>query len=126
MGERGVLVELYDLPDSEELTAWIYASRYPEVFQVYPGIRAIKRYEIVNPARPGQQRILMVLETDDVEGVELCRRRGRGLEMKRDSDARGVGNRLEYYGRLIYEGHKGQDGTVETAIIGTAGTSGKV
>lgn len=124
MGKRGVLVELYDVPDSETFTAWIYESRYPEVFKLYPGIRSIKRYEIPNTERSGRQHILMVLDTDDVEALEEYRRRGPGLAMKRDADVRGVRNRLEYWGRLIYEGYKRQDGTVETAVIGRAGNSG--
>lgn len=116
MAHRGVLVETYDAPADEEFTNWIYASRYPEVFAIYPGIRSIRRYEMSSD-KPGQQRILMVLETDDVEGVEICRRTGRGLAMKRDADERGVGNRQEHWGRLIYEAYKRDDGTLEATVV---------
>ncbi|MBI2321824.1 MAG: hypothetical protein HYU88_06970 [Chloroflexi bacterium] len=113
MAERGVMIEFYDCPETDEFNDWLYGPHYDEVFSIIPGVRPIKRYEIMNPATPGLQRIVILLESDDIQAAWNFRTTPRGLRSRLESDVHGLANREEYYCRLLYEGHKRDDGTVE-------------
>jgi hypothetical protein len=122
MADRGVMIEFYDAPDTEAFNNWLYGPHYEEVFRIIPGVRSIKRYEILNPAMPGKQRIVIVLESDDIDATWAFRRTPSGLRSRYDSELHGLTNREEYYCRLLYEGYKRDDGTVDARRITFEGT----
>ena len=110
MAEKGYMVEFYDAPDTQEFEDWLYGPHWEEVFDIIPGLRAVRRLEVLNPDRPGQQRILTILESDDIDATWAFRRSSRGRASKRAAEEAGVRNREEYYCRMLREVEKPANG----------------
>lgn len=120
MAEKGYMVELYDAPDTPEFEAWLYGPHWDEVFDIIPGLRAVRRLEVINPDRPGQQRIITILESDDIDATWAFRRSPPGRASKRAADAMGVHNREEYYARLLREVERPERSRRRRARVATA------
>lgn len=102
MAERGYVVVLYDAPNDEEFQSWIHGPHYEEILEGTPGVRAITRLEVLDPA-PGQQRYAALIQTDDLAATLAWRSSPQGQRSQSEANARGIRNRGGFAARIIYE-----------------------
>lgn len=102
MAERGYVVVLYDAPDDEAFQSWLHGPHYREILDRTPGVRAVTRLEVLDPA-PGQQRYVALIQTDDLAATLAWRDSAEGQRAQADANAGGLRNRAGFAARIIYE-----------------------
>jgi hypothetical protein len=96
----GVIVVMYDGPDTREFIDWMNGPHYDEV-KATPGIVAASRYEVID-GPPDRRRYLAVLESDNLEATLDWRNGSAGQRSQREANERGVHNRYAVVGKLAF------------------------
>lgn len=96
----GVIVVMYDGPDTREFIDWMNGPHYDEV-KATPGVVAASRYEVIE-GPPDRRRYLAVLESDNLDATLAWRNSSAGQRSQREANERGVHNRYAVVGKLAF------------------------
>jgi hypothetical protein len=96
----GVIVVMYDGPDTREFIDWMNGPHYDEV-KATPGVVAASRYEVTDgPA--DRRRYLAILESANLEATLAWRDSSAGQRSQREANERGVHNRYTVVGKIAF------------------------
>jgi hypothetical protein len=102
----GLLLVMFDAPDTPDVTDWLFGEHARQVVASVPGVSRSRTFRIANPARPGQPRWITILDTEDLEATWRHRWLAGPSTGQREATNRGVGNREEFFARLVNDVRK--------------------
>lgn len=100
MPSKGIVIVMFDAPDSEEFVSWVHGP-HMEIVESTPGVTKVRRYRISNGPIDGRNYIA-VMESDDLEATLEWRNSAAGQLSQREADERGISNRFSLVGHEIY------------------------
>ncbi|MEJ0084977.1 MAG: hypothetical protein WDO72_04815 [Pseudomonadota bacterium] len=100
MKQKGVMILMFDAPDSEEFLEWVHGPHMQDIGRI-PGVVRVRRYSIVD-GPPDRRGYVAVIETEDLDASIAYRNSEQGRRPQQDSIDRGVTNRYGLACREIF------------------------
>ncbi len=91
MKKNGLIVVMCDAPNDQEFVDWLHGPHMEEV-KATPGIKSVRRYEIVG-GPPDRRQYLGLMETDDLDASLAWRDSPAGQRSQEEANKRGICNR---------------------------------